>query len=395
VTEIQADAGSDRFSLVVGGPFSTLLRWLCLTGPDQLPTWRAATALAIAAWLPPALLAIAQSLADPRYSGLGYFSDGMAYTRYLIAIWFLVATERYGDNRLILLAQHFRAAGLLSDDDLPRFRHALGIADRRSASAVAELVILAAALLWSGLMADLTVELARSSWQGALMGDQVTLSWAGSLTRFFSTPLFMFLVLRWIWRFLVWTALLYRLSRLPLRLMPLHPDRAAGLGFLSIYPSIFSGFIFALSSVVAASMITDLALQRHDPDTVWLALALWLAFSMLLILGPLLVFVHPIYTVRERALLEYGRLANQHHLEFHRKWIEDGGRNEDILGSEDVSSAADINAAVETVQKLRFLPVDFAAVLQLFVATGAPLLAVVLSQIPLQSLLQWFAGSVL
>jgi len=147
--------------------------------------------------------------------------------------------------------------------------------------------------------------------------------------------------------------------------------------------------------VVAASMITDLALQRHDPDTVWLALALWLAFSMLLILGPLLVFVHPIYTVRERALLEYGRLANQHHLEFHRKWIEDGGRNEDILGSEDVSSAADINAAVETVQKLRFLPVDFAAVLQLFVATGAPLLAVVLSQIPLQSLLQWFAGSVL
>ena len=54
-------------------------------------------------------------------------------------------------------------------------------------------------------------------------------------------------------------------ARLPLQLTPLHPDRAAGLGFLAIYPSIFSGFVFALRWVVASSFLKDLSLQRHEP----------------------------------------------------------------------------------------------------------------------------------
>ncbi|MCU0248152.1 MAG: hypothetical protein MUC42_16410, partial [Bryobacter sp.] len=42
-----------------------------------------------------------------------------------------------------------------------------------------------------------------------------------------------------------------------------------------IYPGIFNGFVFALSCVVASSMLKDLALERHGPDTIWLALAVW------------------------------------------------------------------------------------------------------------------------
>ena len=53
---------------------------------------------------------------------------------YLIAIWIMIATERYADERLITLAHHFRAAHILSEADRPAFDAALTNADRRSAS---------------------------------------------------------------------------------------------------------------------------------------------------------------------------------------------------------------------------------------------------------------------
>ena len=92
--------GGERFSLVLGGPFHGVLHRLGLTGADHLPTQGAALLLALVAWLLPALLVAAQSLADDGYSGWGHFTDWTVHTRYLIGIWAMIATERYADGRL-------------------------------------------------------------------------------------------------------------------------------------------------------------------------------------------------------------------------------------------------------------------------------------------------------
>lgn len=389
-----AEVRTDRFSLVLGGPFHKILGRLGLTGVDQLPTRRAANALALLTWLPLALLAVAESLFRG-HPPSEFFSDWTVYTRYLIAVWVMIATERYADGRITLLTGHFREARLLSDDALPRFASELDIADRRSSSGLAEGVILVVAVIWSTFVERYIVELAGSSWEGTMVGGEVVLSWPGEAARFLSNPLFLFLTLRWVWRFLVWTTLLFRVSRLPLQLTALHPDRSAGLGFLSIYPSIFSGFVFALSCVIASSFLKELALEHQSPETVWFALAGWLAIALVLFLGPLLVFVRPLYAVRERALMEYGRLASHHHLAFHRKWIGEAGRGEDLLGSIDPSSVSDLNASVQTALEMRLVPIDRAAVLQLVLAAGVPLLAVVAKQIPLGDLVRWIVGSIL
>ncbi len=386
---------SERFSLVAGGPFLTLLRRLRLTGADQLPRRRAAIGLALLAWLPPALLALAQSAVDGHYSGVGFFADATVHTRYLVAIWVMIATERNADGRIALLTGEFRDARLITHDAEPAFADALVIADRRSSSGFAELSIVIVALAWSGLTARYAVALAGSGWDGTVTGGEVMLSWAGEMARFVSTPLFLFLVFRWIWRFLVWAALLYRISRLPLQLTPLHPDRSAGLGFLAIYPSIFRGFVFALSCVVASSMLKELSLARHSPETVWFALAGWLAMSLVVFLGPLLVFVGPLHALRERALLDYGRLAQAHHLAFQRKWIGGARSGADLMASLDSSSVSDLNASVEVVRELRLVPVDAAAVVQLVVAAGVPLLAVVATLMPLSELARWIIGAIL
>jgi hypothetical protein len=383
------------FSLVAGGPFHRLLRSIGLLGADQLPTWRTAVVLALLAWLPLALFAVIQTLVDASYTGWGFFSDLTVYTRYLIAIGVMIVTERYADGRFVILARHFREARLLADDNLPAFEAALAVADRRANSVLAEGIIVSAALVLSGLTAGYAVEIAGSSWEGAMLGGEVVLSWAGVTERYLAGSLFLFLVFRWIWRFVVWGALLFRLSRLPLQLTPLHSDRAAGLGFLSIYPSIYSGFVFALSCVVAASMLKDLGLEGHSAEFVWFAIGGWIAFALVLFLGPMFVFAAPLYRARERALIEYGRLTSQHHLAFHKKWISAATPGENLMGSPDPSSASDLNAALQAVRDIRLAPIDAVAVVQTVAAAGIPMLAVVATQMPLGDLFVWLVGAVL
>jgi hypothetical protein len=64
------------------------------------------------------------------------------------------------------------------------------------------------------------------------------------------------------------------------------------------------------------------------------------------------------------------------------------------MGSPDPSSASDLNAAVEVVRQLRFVPVDLPALLQILIAAGVPLLAVVATQVPLGDLVKWLLGAV-
>ncbi len=391
----KSDILAHQFALVKGGPFHVLLGRLGLLGPDDLPLPRAALSVALAAWLPPAVLAVAQSLIDERYHGFSFFTDFTSHTRYLAAIGVMIATERYASGRISLLIRQFLDAGLIPRDSTPAFTAALESADRRSASALAEGLLLIAALVWSGVTTSYAVALSGASWDGTVVEGVVSLSWAGQAARFVGTPLFVFLTLRWLWRFLVWTALLYRVSRLPLRLMPLHPDRSAGLGFLAIYPSVFTGFVFAQSAVVASSMVKELSLARHSSDTVWFAVAGWLAVNLFLFIGPLLVFVRPLYRARERAVLDYGRLANQHHLAFDRRWIGEKRSGEELLGSPDPSSVSDLNASVQAALTLRVVPIDIAAAAQLVVAAGIPMLAVVATQIPLVEVGRWIFGVIL
>lgn len=389
------DGLRDGFSLVQGGAFHALLGRLGMLGADRLPSHSAALGLALAAWLIPALLAVAQSLLDDHYSGWDIFTDATVYSRYLVALWAMIVTERFANGQIILLTQQFRESQLLSEHDQAGFTAALVLADRRSSSVVAEAFILLAAVTFSLFTTRYVATISAASWEGTSVNGGSAFSWAGDASAFISNPLFLFLVFRWCWRFIVWAALLRHIAKLRLQLMPLHPDRVGGLGFLAIFPSIFSGWIFALGCVIAASFIKALALVQYTDQTIWLAVATWLAIAMIVFLGPLLVFVRPLNDARERGLLEYGRLAHRHHLAFHRKWIAGGISSEEMLGSADPASVSDLNACVQTALAMRLFPIDRAALIQLLAAAGVPMLAVAASQMPLAEMLNWMLDVIL
>ena len=146
----------------------------------------------------------------------------------------------------------------------------------------------------------LDVGLGGFNWDGRVVDGGVELTLAGAWSHWIVKPLFQFLVLRWIWRFVVWGWLLFRISSLPLKLVAYHPDRSGGLGFLSVYPMVFSGLIFAMSAVVAAQLVSEVMSDGMAGQMVWSLIASWCIFVLLVFVGPLAVFLKPLYLLRER-----------------------------------------------------------------------------------------------
>ncbi|MFL5813593.1 MAG: hypothetical protein ACJ763_08450, partial [Bdellovibrionia bacterium] len=56
----------------------------------------------------------------------------------------------------------------------------------------------------------------------------------------FALPLFQFIQLRWIWRFIVWCGVLWKLSRLKLDLFASHPDKVGGMAIITYAQEGFS-----------------------------------------------------------------------------------------------------------------------------------------------------------
>lgn len=383
----------ERFSLVAGGGFHTLLGRFGLLEEDQLPSYVAAFALAILAWSIPAVFIVLQSLINPEYSGWDYFEDPTVYSRYLVAILVMIATERMADNRVGLLMRQFGDAQILDGPNRSRFAAAVSRADRRSSSKVTELLLLVLAFFWSITTTRIASEVSVENWEAAVTeGGGTVLSWAGDASAFTSNALFLFLVFRWFWRFFIWASLLRTTSRLELQVMPLHPDRCGGLGFLGIFPGIFSGLIFALSCVIAASFYKVISTVGDTEQLLWLAVTVWLLLVSTVFLGPLLFFSRPLYMAREKAVLDYGRLAHGHHLEFHRKWITGHTHGREIVGSADPSSLSDLNASVQTVHEMRIFPIDRQAMIQILISAGLPLLVMAALRMPVGDLLKLIMG---
>ena len=91
---------------------------------------------------------------------------------------------------------------------------------------------------WYGVAAD-------GRWQPSLAGW-----WLGCV----SLPLFQFLVLRWYFRLFIWARFLWQVSRIELKLVPTHPDRCGGLGFLAPVSQTFAPLLLAQGALLAGMM---------------------------------------------------------------------------------------------------------------------------------------------
>jgi len=178
-----------------------------------------------------------------------------------------------------------------------------------------------------------------------------------------------------------------------LRLIPIHPDLAAGLGFLSPAQAKYGIIVFAVSSVIAAKIGEEILYGGASLLDYKIIIGGYVVMMLIVLLAPLLVFTPKLLMVKRRGLFEYSALGNEYTEAFDRKWIrKEVPEGEPLLGSSDIQSLADLGNSFQFVRNMRAFPIDRNSILPIVVATVLPMLPLVLTVYPFDELVLKIIG---
>jgi hypothetical protein len=305
-----------------------------------------------------------------------------------LAAVILILAEPIMDSRFRLLIEHIRESRLLIGADLTEMDYILARLRRVRDSFLPEALFLVAVAVRAATSYSFIVEQTSGdlSYQSSTGVHLSAAGWYGLLV---SVPIIQFLALVVLWRWLLWTAFAFRLSRMNLRLVPSHPDENGGLGFLSISTQAFAPFSFALSTVVGASFRNDILHNgKHLVNFKGPAIALVIILFAAAVL-PLLFFIPKLLPLRRKGILQYSIVGHMQSIAFHDKWVHHGEEHEDeALAAPEMSTLCDYNSAYKNVEDMYPIPIDKEALMGLAISIAIPALPVILAEIPIQTVLQ-------
>jgi hypothetical protein len=219
------------------------------------------------------------------------------------------------------------------------------------------------------------------------------LSLAGMWYGYVSLPIFQFLLCRWYLRWFIWARFLWQVSRIDLNLVPTHPDRVGGLGFLSNTTHAFGVLAAAHGALLAGLLANRILYMGATLQGFIVEIAVMVGFMQCLVLGPLLVFMVQLAQAKRTGLREYGTLAQRYVREFDSKWLRGAASaDEALVGSADIQSLADLGNSFEVVRTMRGAPITKEDILQLGAITLAPTVPLLLTVMPLGELLKMLFG---
>lgn len=377
------------FSLVLGGPLYQIWRRTRLTNDALELLRRRIVVMTIVAWMPLLILSLASGTAWGSVS-LPFLYDVEAHVRFLIALPLLIAAELVVHRRLRAIVLQFEERALIPDTALARFDAAVTSATRLRNSVWIEVALIAIVyIVGVGMLWRTHIALDVASWHGVPVNGVWHPSAAGWWLGCVSLPLFQFLLLRWYFRLFVWTRFLWQVSRINLDLMPTHPDRCGGLGFLNGVRVAFTPLLLAQGSMLAGMMANRIFYAGATLPEFKVELVALAAIIVFAILGPLLVFSPQLEIAKRKGMREHGVLAQQYVRAYDRKWLRgDRSPDEPLVGSADIQSLADLGNSYEVIKDMRWIPFTLTTVLELGVTTLLPVLPLLLTMISVEELVE-------
>jgi hypothetical protein len=377
------------FSLVLGGPLYQLWRRSFLTGPALELLERRMIAIPAVAWLPLLLLTGYERLARGHAVPVPFVYDFEVHARYLVAIPILLLAEVAVHHRIRGVVQNFLDAGLVTSETLPGFQAAIDRAMRLRNSMIIELAMVVFVFGFGWMLFRGDSGLTTSTWFAIVEGGQPHTTMAGWWYVHVSIPIFQLLLLRWYFRCIVWFLFLRNVSRLPLRLIPTHPDRAGGLGFLGLAAHAFVPVILAQSVVLSAVVGSRIVFQGQTLISFQYEIAALVLLQFVLVLGPPCVFMKTLLGLKRQGRQQYGVLAARYTAEFHSKWIEGTApAGEPLVGSADIQSLADLANSYDVVSEMKPVPIGKDTVVSIVGAAVIPLLPLALTVVPADEIIK-------
>jgi hypothetical protein len=384
---------SPDFSLVLGGPLFQLMIRAHLTGDALDLVRRRLLVISLVTWLPLVLLSAVQGTFWGGGVAVPFLKDLELHIRFLVALPLLIIAELVVHQRLRPTLQVFRERGIIPPASMPRFDAAVEAAYRLRNSVVAEVLLLVVVyafgiqFFWRNYVALNTT----TTWYMGPSGLSIAGLWYG----YVSLPIFQFLLCRWYFRIFIWARFLFQVSRIELSLVPTHPDRLGGLGFLAGTVHAFMPLAAAHGVMLAGPIASRIFYAGAKLSDFRMEAVLLVALVICVVFGPLLVFAPQLAAARRTGVREYDTLAERYVREFDQKWLRGGAPpGEPLVGSGDLQSLADLGNSLETVRGMRTVPVTKEAVVRLAAATFAPIIPLALTMMPLEELLKKLFGMI-
>jgi len=381
------------FSLVLGGPLFQLLMRLKLTTPALDLLKKRIVIITLIAWLPLLVLSLIERKA---WGGVGlpFLFDMEAQTRFLIALPLLIAAELFVHRQVRLLVGQFTDRDIIVGKEVPKFEALIASAMKLRNSVVIELILVLLAFVFGPYLSS-TVSILEhiasgtGSWYATKDSDGTSLTIAGYWYFFISRPFFQFITYRWYFRIFIWARFLWQSSRLNLNLIPTHPDRACGLGFLAMSSTLYAPLIIA-HGVVFSGLIANAIFYTGSILTNYIILIAGVVlFVELIVLGPLFAFSPNLLQAKRTGLREYGILASNYVEEFDNKWVRGGAADDErLMGNSDLQSLADLANSYQVIRDVRSVPFDKQTAFQILLFVIIPILPLVLTMIPLEELIK-------
>ena len=385
---------SHDFSLVLGGPLYQLWRRSQMSGDALELVRQRIIIISLLAWLPLLLLSALEGQALGGNVAVPFLLDGEVHVRFLVALPLLIAAELVVHQRMRFVVRQFLERNLIPENALPRFEGAVASAFRLRNSILAELSLIAfvyivgVLIVWRHYTA-----LATATWYAVPSAAGLQLSLTGVWYGYVSLPIFQFLLMRWYYRMFIWMRFLRQVSRVELSLIPTHPDRVGGLGFLANTAYAFMPLAVAHGALLAGFIANRIFYLGAALPDFKIEIAVLVVFLLLIVLGPLLVFSSQLAQAKRTGNREYGALAMRYVREFDAKWVRGGApADEPLVGSGDIQSLADLANSFEVVRTMQIAPITRDALLRLTAATLMPIVPLALTMMPLEELLKRLLG---
>ena len=348
------------------------------------------------AWLPIAVWAwwAGRALPEQGQAAEPLLQHFGVHARLLLGIPLLILAEAVAQRIMARLIPQFVHAGIVPPAEVSRFRAVLARTARLRNASLPWAIIVGIAFAWA--FTGTVVHRAHELLWATESGSVASLGFGGWWYVYVGRPVFLALLLGWLWRVVLLAVTLKGIAKLDLVIVPTHPDRAGGLGFVERFPAAFGIVAFVSTMVIAGGWAHDAEFHGLDVHSLFPMMGAALVVALVVYLSPYLVFAGPLGRAKKQALLDYGALVARHGTAVRSKWIlGDAKLDAPLLSAPEIGPVADTLSLYEAVKRMRPVPLGKAAVLAIALPALIPFIGVLALQIPLKELLQGLAKGLL
>ena len=353
--------------------------------------------LAGIAWLPLVLLTLIEGTLYAADITIPFINDVAPYVRGLIVIPLLVMADNVIEPMMARTVNYLQTSGIVPESEKQDLSSATEKMAHLMNSKYVQVILVTLVIVVSWSLKsdynDMWTNKNVFSWVLHLENGVVEKSYAGTWFLLVTSPLVSFLLYRWLWRFIVWSIFLYRVSRLKLELYASHTDLSGGLGLLGQGQFMFCILFFIMATLLSSELAGNLLYEGDELIMAKQVVVVFIIISVALILMPLLSFAKKLFILKREALVEYGALQHRISSDFHHHWIKN--KSDAMVDSMQPSAMADYSAVYEIISNMRIVPLNPKTIIVLAVVLLIPFLPLTLTQSSIWDVLKMIGGSLL